>query len=257
MPHTIDITGPNGEAYSYELPGSWAELSAEKLAVVASALASGKEGAQVRMQLFKELAGIPTKVFRRISIQLSVLHGQEGGFLPQLDWVFTTPFFDISYMPSITLGKSKWTGPGNTLGNFSVLQLSFADICLGAVAASPTDSAVHDLLGALYYEDGAKWDHSGIEQRGKALAALPHSLKMAAILNYRGLRSTLPTIYPLTFSGKEEEHDFGIDGLLEGLAGDKFGTVDEVGSKPLHPVLVHCERMRIREREMKAQAPAA
>ena len=257
MPHTIDITGPNGEGYSYELPGSWAELNAEKLAIVAEILASWKDGAYVRMQLFKDLAGVPPKVGRRISFQSSVLHGPEGGFLPQLDWVFTTPHFDVSYMPFITLGKSKWIGPGNTLGNFTVLQLSFADICLGAVAADPTDSAVDNLLGALYHQAGTTWDNSGIEQRGKALSTLPHGQKMAAVLNYRGLRSTLPRLYPLTFSGKQEEHDFGIDGLLEGLAGDKFGTVDEVGSKPLHPVLVHCERMRIREREMKAQAPAA
>jgi hypothetical protein len=254
---TINITGQGGESFAFELPASWAEIKAADLALIADALTSGRSDLQVRIFLLRELAGMPKRIFQRINFHSSVLHGQDGSFLPQLDWVFSTPAFEISHMPSITLGKASWTGPANMLGNFSVMQLSFADICLGAVAADPTDSAVDNLLGALYHQAGTTWDNSGIEQRGKALSTLPHGQKMAAVLNYRGLRSTLPRLYPLTFSGKQEEHDFGIDGLLEGLAGDKFGTVDEVGAKPLHPVLVHCERMRIREREMNAKTTAA
>lgn len=254
--HSITLIGPKGEEYNYSFAADWNELDALQAGEVAAHLLAGLPDPVLRFELLRLLAGIPKDIFRRSFHEDMVTIDQkdQAVLLPQLDWLFTDPVLDVSLLPEVVVGKQRYTGPSSALGNFTVLQLSFADICFSAVGAQDSPEAIDNLMGALYYPDGTAWNNEHIEERGKQLAELPAKTKLTAWLNYRGLRNTLPLRYPRTFSGKEGSDDFGIDGLLEGLAGAKFGRADQVGGQPLHPVLVSCERTLIREAELKAQA---
>lgn len=253
--HTIDLIGPRGEEHHFVFPGTLDELNAEQLGQVALDLLSALPENAIRYRLLRVLAGIPGRTFIRIFPE-DMLQGtaDEASLLPQLDWLFKRPILERSLIPELTVGKCKYIGPSTALGNFSVLQLSFADICFSAVQDKGSVEALNNLMGALYYPEGTEWNNADIEERGAKLAALPLHVRLGAWLNYKALRNTLPLRYPETFAGAEAKDDFGIDGLLEGLAGDKFGRVDQVGAQSLHPALVHCERQLVRAREMKNEA---
>jgi hypothetical protein len=254
--HTIDLIGPHGEEQHFAFAGDWGELTELQLGQVAAELISGYTEIALRFRLLRLLAAIPKRTFLRIKYfsDLITATPDKAVVLPQLDWLLAPPVFHKSIVPHFTVGEQRFAGPDNDLDNFSIVQLSFADICLSAFIEHSTGENLNNILGALYVPEGRTWNHRDIEARGAQLASLPLHRKLGAVLNYRGLRNTLPIRYRRTFSGKGSSDDFGIDGLVVGIAGEKFGKVTEAGTMPLHPVLVHCETMRIRDEEIKAQA---
>ena len=238
--------------HSFTFAERWDELTAEQLGKLLLLQQSTLEPMEQRIRALRLLAGIPKKLMAR-ACELD----PEDIALPQLDAFFVLDpkapvVFEKSLLPAIVHEGRTWCGPKNTLGNFSVLQLSFADICLQGVQQQQSDESLNNLLGALYVPEDENWTSEDIEARGAELASVAPHVKLAAAFNYAALRAWLPTRYPRTFGKRkkeeEEREDYGIDGLLEALAGEKFGTVDQVGAKPLHPALVHSER-KLEERE--------
>lgn len=255
--HTIDIFGVpdatgKAEHYAYSLASSWDDLPLEAFRQLAVELVREDDDTAIRIRAFRAIAGIPASIQARVPLEdLLQTDGTDATFLPQLDAFLAPPVFHRSFLPHLTVDGQEWIGPTDSLGNFTVLRLSFTDLCFGQLGEDGSPRALANLLGALYHPAGTEWNNDDIESRGAALATLPTPDVLAAVLNYRGLRATLPLRYPRTFQGTEESDDFGIDGLLEGLAGDKFGTVDTVGAKPIHLALVSCERMHQRNAELK------
>lgn len=261
--HEIELIGtPDRKgrptAFTFTFPSSWEECTAEQLGDMAILSALGLEPAHLKMRALQKLAAIPAKQFDKMKLVDMIQAVDEDGtlvFMPQLNWLLEAPIYGKSRVPTIEVGGVTYQGPRDTLGNFTLLQFSFADHCLAALAGNPTDDALDMLLGTLYYPLGTAWDNAGIEARARKLSAVPGRIKLAATLNYRSLRACVVQLYPLTFKGGDSD-GFGIDGLLEGYAGDKFGTVDQVGAMPLHPALVHSERAIKRKEELEAEIAA-
>ena len=259
----ISVIGPSGTT-ELQLPESWAELSAVQFAAVAEARTMGADKDALKVHLFRILTGMPDAMFHRIELSdlLQVCtndaHEEWAETCPFMNWLLDEPVLEKSMLSEVQHNGVTYQGPKSGLGNFTVLQFSFGDLCLSALKAEPGEKALNNLMGALHHEHGMLWDNDGIEARAEQLSSLPLATKLAAVLNYQGCRATLPLRYPKTFKAAGKDDAFGIDGLIESLAGEKFGEVDRVGSKPLHLALVHCERLIERqeeiERERKRQA---
>lgn len=258
--HTIELhdlpdTKGRPVVHRFSFPGDWKELTGDQLGRVAMLITAPVPEAELRFRLLRSLAGIPKKLFVRSAME--DLLGEATDLLPQLDAFFPKygkpVVFERSLMPLLEHDGRRWEGPRDNLGNFNVLQLSFCDHLLADVQHG-APKALNNLLGGLYVPEGSEWDNDGIEERAQQLASLPLATRLGAGMNYSALRNGLAERYPRTFGKRktEEGEDYGIDGLLEALAGEKFGTVDQVGGMPVHPALVHSERQLQMAEEMEA-----
>lgn len=259
--HTIelhDLPDAKGRpvVHRFSFPGDWQELTGEELGRVAVMSAADLPEAELRFRLLRNLAGIPKKLFVRCNVE--DLLGDGPDLLPQLDAFFPKEgkpvVFQKSLLPALEHDGTRWEGPRDSLGNFTVLQLSFCDHLLNEVQKG-TPNALVNLMGALYVPEGRLWDNEGIEDRANRLASLPLTTRLGAAMNYSALRNGVAERYWRTFGKRksEEGEDYGIDGLLEALSGEKFGTVDQVGGMPVHPALVHSERQLQMAEEMEAE----
>lgn len=268
--HTIEVFGCDERdpkaGRSYTFPGAWGECTLAQLGTTA-ALASvpvddedplrrDVMDAHRRLRLLHELTGMADAVFTRIdTADLLALRVDEAGaervaFLPSLDWCFETPVLEKSLVPTLTVNGRMWTGPTDRLGRMTLLQWGFCDLLLGRMAQAPSAEALNHVLGALYHEAATPWTHEHIEARGEQLAGLDDRTKLAALVNYRGLRGWLQKKYRRCFrAGKADPH--GLNGMVVRLAGPKFGRVDEVRAANLHDVFIHVEQSLQDKEEME------
>lgn len=277
--HTLEVFGLDAKqpakAKKYTYPGSWEECTVAQLAAVAAMNSVGLPKLEVvvpgeeetrrfeiyqghlRLWLLRQLSGMPDKEFERIAPDgLLELATDDMGIarvklLPSLDWAVAPPVFAKSLLPTVTVRGVAYTGPGNLLSGFSVLQWGFCDHLLVKLAKTGEKEAMHQLLGALYTEAGSTWDNSGIEARGEALSKLDDRTKLAAVINYRGLREAVRVKYPKCFKGGQADKH-GVRGMIVRMAGPKFGTVDQARAADLNDVLIHVEQLILDDERLEA-----
>lgn len=257
----VDTPNSSGTSRSYEyvFPGSWEELSIHQLGQVLLLRGSGLTEARFFPRLLRTLAGIPARLAARMRIDDLLSCPQPGTVLliEQLHWATTDPVFSRSLLPTLTVGGRVWQGPKAQLKNFSLLQFSLMDHCVEVLRTARSEEALHNALGAAYHPADEPWHNEGVEARGRMLATLPLTTKLAAVFNYQAVRASLPAHFPRTFSKQhpDDAHaiDFGVDGLIEAMAGDKFGDVDQAGHKRLTYALINSERAIISMDRMKRE----
>lgn len=259
--HTLEVFGTDPrrptEAVQYTFPGSWEECSVQQLGTVAALTSTvwaedpelrERQEAHARLHLLRSLSGIPEASFERIlaedllALRPDELQVDRVAFLPQLDWCFADPWWPTSIVPTVKVGRTTWTGPADRLANFTLKRWGFADALTAQLAGQQVGpETLNNLLGALYHPEGTTWNNQDIEARGRELAALPDTTKLAAVVNYRGLRAALRSQYARCFrGGKADPH--GLQGMIVRMAGPKFGTVQQAEDAPLHAVLTHVDQ---------------
>lgn len=254
--HTLETIDTKGRTSTYTFPGAWGECTVEQLGLIAALMSTGLQQAKedeladthVRIALLQQLSGMDNATFGRIEpgdllgLRPDNMGVERVALLPQLDWALADPIFEQSIVPELVVDGSKWLGPRDRLANFSLTRWGFCDKLTAVLAKSPSESALNNLLAALYHPENEKWTNEGLVQRGELLAGLPARTKLAAVMNYRGLRAALAQRYPKCFRGGGEEDPRGLQGMVVRLAGVKFGTVPETYQANLHDVLVHVEQ---------------
>jgi hypothetical protein len=263
--HTVELIGNDKKERKYTLPSAWDECSVAQLGAIAAitsvtvpmGLDAGQAEqmeAHLRLQLFHHLLGMTDAEFAAIDVGdlLSVKYDDLGvahvALLPWVDWCLAEPLFHQSLVPHVTVKGVLYEGPRNMLSRWPVAQWIFADANLRMLADTGDAKHLDNLLGCLYAPANAQWHNDDIETYGAALSALDDRTKLAAVLNYRGLRGWLAAKYWRAFKGgKEDPH--GPEGMVVRLAGPKFGDVEEVWYKPLSSVMVHVEQSLLEQEE--------
>lgn len=264
--HTFTVYGTDAKDPSvgrdYLLPGAWEECTVAHLGIVAALTSVGiaaeadddtRERAEchLRLCLLHQLTHMADQVYSQIDpsdllqVVIDDIGAERVALLPQLDWALTEPQFHQSLVPEVVVSKGRkkttYTGPNDQLARMTVKQWGFCDALLAKLATTGEAQDLHNLLGALYHPEGTAWNNADIEARGAALYDLDDRTKLAAVMNYRGLRNWLAAKYRRAFKGgKTDPH--GMQGMVVRLAGTKFGKVDEAYDANLHDVLVHVEQ---------------
>lgn len=261
----MDPLSPD-EAQEFRFPGSWQECTIGQLGTIAALTsaprpkpsgdpdvdhrAAERAEAHLRLALLRELSAMPVRAFLALdptdllTVTLDELGAERVSLLPQIDWCMAPPCFAISLLPYVSvrrrLRSARFQGPSDRLGKFSLHQWGFADMLLAKLQVSGREEDMNNLLGALYHDVGTPWDAAGIEARGTVLSRLDDRTKLAAVINYQGLRADLAKAYPNAFrAGKADRH--GMQGMVVRMAGPKFGTTAETGRANVHDALIHVE----------------
>lgn len=265
--HSIELIDGNGKATAYKLPAGWKECTLAQLGTVAALTSVGlaadasaevKERAEamLRLQLFRQLTGMSETEFAQLEVtDLLVVGKDEIGadrvqLLPWVGWALEEPSWPHSLVPELVLKGVRWQGPRDGLERWTLKQWGFADALLMKLAASGKPEDLHHLLAALYHPATEAWTNTRIEEWAGQLAELDDRTKLAAILNYRGLRTWLASRYRKAFrGGKPDEH--GLRGMAVRLAGAKFGTTKEAYDADVNDVLTHVEQSLADAEEQK------
>ncbi len=272
--HTVEIAGlPHRSKLParYTMPGSWEECTPEQLAQVVLTVDAHQPkeehdevmrellAVQCRLQLFALLTEMPAELMQHLRDAGDLVYDTDEGprLLPQLDWCTTERVWVQSLLPVIEHRGQRWHGPEDGLQNFSVRRWGYADWCLQGLASDPA-KGLNELMGALYCAEGEEWTRDTISARGQRLASLPDATKLAALENYRAMRTWLGRRFAKAFRGGGKSDPFGIEGLIVDVAGDKFGDVDQAAEKGVQQVLIHAvhvaedrEESERRQAEMK------
>lgn len=252
--HHVEVLTTRKRTMRFSFPGAWEECTPAQLGITAALLSTApsqpdqeRDECHLRLRLLHELTGMPDKIFCRIDpTDLLGLRADELGvdrvaLLPGLDWALQPPCWEKSLVPHLVADGVRFIGPTDRLSQMTLLQWGFCDQLMQRLGRLACPEALHELLGALYHREGTTWDHAGIEERATYLARLEDPVKLAAVLNYRGLRAWLAARYPRCFTGGEQD-PHGIQGMAVRMAGPKFGTVQQAYHANLHDVMVHVEQ---------------
>jgi hypothetical protein len=267
--HTFEVFGTYKKDLAkprvYTYPEAYDECTPDQLAMVAAIQTvtnsgdSDEEQIGMRLRLLRELAGIPVKYFGPegvnledlVDVRMDDMSVERFAFMPSLDWAFKPPVWQKSVVPEIHVGKSRFQGPTDRLSKFTLLQWIFCDNLLQAFHAGRTEEDLNKFLAALYYDDqvedtetGAlvyRWNSERIDERAQLLSDTDEKLKLAAVMNYQGLRGWVVGKYKRCFRGGDTD-PHGPIGMVVRLAGPKFGTTKEVKGANMHEVFVHVDQ---------------
>lgn len=275
--HTLELlTGPGNTPQAHQFPGAWTELRAEQLPNLALLLAVLEDNLETRLHLLRFFTALPASTFAEpngVPLEDLCTYTEAKGdeplqvkFLPQLDWCFTPPDFTpekpgpaMSLLPTVKLDRVVYTGPGDGLDSFDFERFVWVDSLFQRFAEEANEEHLHHWLGAAYQPEGQPWNNEPIEHHGADLKALPHALKLAAVLNYRGLRAALSKLYGSVFA-----HDpmapagttLGLFGMFYDVAdGGVFGPVPAVKKTPMHEVLGYVEHSNQKAHAQQPSAP--
>jgi hypothetical protein len=284
LTHEIALVGPTGTLTyrlpgEWRAVNSTQQLTAVgralniAAAVDAKTVADGEEPdprpghslgqSMARMHLLTELLELPMAVVEQLPPLEAFIYPHTytpdgGGYyvedvteyrvLPQLDWAFEAPRYDKSLLPVIEHDGTTWHGPDDDLNTFSVKRWLWCATLANAFRASDAESALknlNNLMGALYHPaDAGAWSNEVIEANAARLSTLETETRLAAVLNFEAIYSTLPATYKRVFDPRNSE-EAGPAGLF-GLAFDVaksgvMGDEESVMCKRMHKVLLYCE----------------
>lgn len=242
----------------FTFPSGWDEVTVDHLLAIARVLSKTSDPIISRFLLLHELAGVPVHatdnfraddVFRAFPERIAPDNPLDERTtirwkpIPQLDWCYTQPVFRKSLFPSFRHDGTGWAGPADRLENFTVSRFAFADSLLAAAAgANGGEQLLDQLLAAIYQPAGRPWSNEAIEPCAGRLASLPAETKLLAVMNYRGLRGFLPSMFPRVFSGSDEPLDSGLFGMIYDVStSGVFGDIDKTEQQPLLRVLAYLD----------------
>ena len=278
--HTIDLyAAPGTPTRSFTFPSKWNELSAEQLPKLAMLLSVLTDEDDARVVILQTLSGMPGSAFAEpngipyedlcMVTEATDSTALKVTFLPQLDWCFQPPDLSPeqpgpakSLLPSITLpdGTITYAGPGDGLDNFSFDRFVWVDSLFQQLVTEPNDQHMNNWLGAAYQPEGTTWNSIDLEKHAEQLATLPTATKLAALLNYRGLRAACSALYPSVFSSSAEAGpgtSLGLFGMVYDVAdGGVFGAVPLVRQTLMHEVLGYVQHTNEKSMAPQPTAPA-
>lgn len=226
--HTITINDPkDGSTLERTYPAAWHEVTPEQLPAVALAIGAATDPVALKLAVLVALCDFPKDIVVRLQAEHFVEVNEHGAaVLPCMDWLLEPPRWDnpelglppTSRLPKVTIpGTGQvFIGPGDGIQNISCSQYVFASGALDRFGASRDEKDLDLFLACTHHPDGIGWDKKRVEGWVPVLAQLPMPVKLAAVLNWRGLCAHLPTVFPNVFDTKKED---GTPGTTLGLQG--------------------------------------
>ena len=233
-----------------ELPTEWADLTDEQFEIVASVLFSELKEPEAMAELFVKLSGL--KDFELALLSNDDIYTQ---MVPCFDFI-KTPI--CIKKPLIKWIPEKYYGPKEDLDGLCWKQFSLAEHICNQFRISK-DMELLDKLACILYCSESEFTNATIWRKGlsdpyqgammEEIKTIALALKQAIYLNYLGLKANLieeemfPKLFPKPDPDKPKTTSTGSDEPIDwhavsiSLAGDKFGTVDDLYYTPVHDVM--------------------
>lgn len=258
-----------------DYPSTWNELSKRQLLYIgarwqywAEQVSVGKKFAYESVYLLKIMLGaISLNPFNKVKKMLFKLNDMEVYALSKtVDFILNDNTLTNQLLPYVRIVFKKFYGPDNALKNITIDEFAFADTFISRYLKGKNENDLHLALACLYrpgkkenvlnYGDAREpFNNNKVELYAKSIAKLPYYYKQAILLFYIGSRRAWEKQYPAVFDNEPKQGpDFGWLGVIQSLAGEKFGTVNQVGKTKAVEVFAYIENITWQAEEAAREA---
>lgn len=284
--HSITLFAAE-QSMEFTFPAQWDQVQPQHLlaiarAQLAHAMLPKDDGLErtlahmhLRKELLKDLAGIPDAFIQAIvdveellfEVDTTDYHTgyqpipkSEWRLLPQLDWCLQAPEYHSSLLPVVEFNGTTWVGPDDHFDSMTLLQWSWAANLNRSFKELEGEERVdyfHRHLACLYTPKGTAWSNLSIEQHAIQIAMWPEDTKLAALLNYEAIQSTLPKLYPRVYdpNGEAAQSPLGVFGMAYDVAkSGVFGAKKAAEQERIHEVLGYMEHTLFQDEEAEKRA---
>lgn len=165
-------------------------------------------------------------------------------------------------------------GPDSNFENLRMHEFNQAEMAYYELVTDKDEDCLNQLIAVLYREPRKDYDHNrnadgdhripylygDISWYKKKIAKWPQNVKHAILLWYDGCRQQLVEHYPLVYPEKSSSSSGnmgeGLFGMIHSVAGDKYGTFDEVENSFVHKILMALNTMIYEAQQMEKNAKA-
>lgn len=250
--NTIEIN-----KYVFKSPDDWNSLTRKQLLYIAGRLdywlwlskkqySIGKEKFFLLMKLMSisrfNILSRKTKLFYKL------FHSSDedslAGLLITTDFVFSGEnTLTKNLLPTIRKGFKTYYGPSDRLSNIGFYEFVFADSFYLKYRETKNKKWLNLLVASLYRPKLERFDNALLEKRAELFSRISLAEKQAIYIFYIGCRISLVKKYPDAFSSNKANKgkNYGWEGIILGLAGNRFGTIEETRQTNLHTVLTYIQ----------------
>lgn len=242
------------------LPENFNELSGKQLIAIAGIKSSGSNAVVARLKVLRILLNMPFVRFVFLSSQA------KAGMFPFVEWVFEKNDLTAQVLPQY----KGFYGPKSLFDNITLGEFHFSELYYSGLVNGETEEermeAMDKLVAVLYRlpkkeyntrldTDGdirMKFNANELEYYSTIIKRWPFKVKLAIVFFYDGNRQHMVKLYDKVFQGKGGGNgDAGMFGVIRGLSGDKYGTLDKVENMMVHTALLELEMQIAEAEEMK------
>lgn len=215
-------------------PAKYAEFQRRHIVALASWLGAKRTLAAYPIFLIRFLQ-IPRKVWKRMDAEdlfWCEVEDDEVVLMPELAYLKT----EYTNLRSLVKRLGVLIGPDDRMKNITLEQVAFADMFSGQYGEDPCAKNLNLFIAALYRPFFMPWHRRWIPLFARMAALVPRRVKLAALLNYRGLVRGSSALFPNTFGGKRTHSHVARLGWN--------GTIRKLAKTGMHGTEAQCRRMK-------------
>lgn len=167
-------------------------------------------------------------------------------------WVLQKGIIIKNFIPSVKVGNIILHGPNDGLANSVFIEFLRANEYLAKYHKTKDENWLNKFIAVIYRpkNSDAKNMHNTFngdcripynahltEYYAYRIKKLPHFKKQAIKLFFTGCTTWMQKLYPEAFSSDEKENQFGTIGIIDAVAGGKYGTPAQVEYEYTHRIL--------------------
>jgi hypothetical protein len=227
------------------LPSEWNELSQKQLIALANIKHNEKEPVEQLIKALHVLSGMGTIKFMLLPKDV-IVNASE-----QARWVFEENTLTSQLIPM----WGNCYGPESHFDNLQMHEFNHAEMAYQELVSTQEPEYLDRLVAILYRQGKDGYDHErnadadhripfkygDITWHMGIVTRWPENVKHAILLWYDGCRMELIKAYPKIFkqSGGNDQNLYeGLFSLMHSVAGEKYGTFDEVENSYVHKILM-------------------
>lgn len=234
-----------------QLPENWRELTRRQLLAIVPLLFQPIGAVPMQVQLLCLLLKLP------VGLWFGLTDFQIADHLRLVRWLTEPSKLTRQLLPVLGPWWARLVGPGDWLAGVSVWEFANAEAQLQKWVKAQGEADLNRLVAVLYRPRRWFWwlhrlspsytgdsrqvfNEKRVAARAERVAKLPLAHRHAVLLYYLGCRAQLEQNYHHVFDGDEgnaKDPNPWLT-LIGRLPNDKFGTLDQIGLRPLHTVLL-------------------
>lgn len=233
------------------IPSSWNELSMRQVRFAARLML--KKTSVFNFCLFSliKFLRIPHRWLRCIDGETMYILSEKTHFLLEENT------FTVNLFPVLKIKGRRYYGPASNLYDITLIEYAKAETRFIKYSETNDRKYLNELIAILwrprkfFFFKRYKYDDRFINN-ADSISRLPEDITFSIFLFFYGCRNYIIQSFPHVFIKTEDDattENFGWAGLINDLAGTKFGDIDKTSDTYLYTILLYLEQCAMREIE--------
>jgi hypothetical protein len=240
----------------YFAPFTWNEMTRRQLISFCRVITHEANRKIQSLRIAQLMTGIKWKLF----LKIPVAERKENIEKHFEFFISEKPNLTENKIPKLRFGFHTYHGPQDVLKKIRAQEFFYVETFFIKYNRTKDENYLNALIAILYRPLKSKADRSEINYDGdarekfnphwvdgriKKISRLKMEVKIAIYLYYLSCRSEFETRHPQMFTKEksDEVSKLGWKALINEIAGNKFGTIEETYNAPMEEIFIECDRI--------------